>query len=291
MSSFATNFHEFWWWMVLFVLLIGCEGTGGSEVGMLPTVLLTPTLVNVVPATPTSLPRPSAMPFVPDSGWEVLRPGLERRLISVQDDNGFVLDSLYVLRIDPAGYRFDIGYRPGEPLLLTEWQEETGALLVVNGGFFTEEYVATGLIMANGQASGRSYDGSAGMLSITPAGPDVRWLAEEPYDPTENLIGAIQAFPMLVKPGGVLGFERESNDAARRTVVGMDVPGRVLFILTQRNYFTLPKLSQYLVESDLNLDIALNLDGGTSSGLILAEPLEQIPSFALLPTVITLYPK
>jgi hypothetical protein len=62
-------------------------------------------------------------------------------------------------------------------------------------------------------------------------------------------------------------------------------------VVTAFGAFTLNQLSRYLVESDLELEVALNLDGGASSGLLLAEPAEGIPAFSLLPAVITIYPK
>ena len=101
----------------------------------------------------------------------------------------------------------------------------------------------------------------------------------------------MQSFPLLVKPGGQLGFPAESEDnvRARRTAVAQDKEGRLVFLITPRGYFTLHQLSLYLTESDLNLEIALNLDGGPSSGIMLAEPREVIPSQVLLPIVILVY--
>ena len=129
------------------------------------------------------------------------------------------------------------------------------------------------------------------MLAITETGPEIRWLAERPYTPTSSINYALQSFPMLVKPGGDLGYPDEDGSPARRTVIGIDGNGRFLIILTRRSSFTLPQLSTWLTASDLELDIALNLDGGTSSGLILAQPREELLPFVLLPTVITIYPR
>ena len=241
---------------------------------------------------PTTLPPPpTATPIIPDSGWQLLRPGLEQRLIHLLDETGQVWERLYLVRIDPAGYQFGVGYRPGQPQSLADWQSQTEALLVVNGGYFTPEYLATGLIVADGQASGVSYTDFGGMLAVTPAGPTLRWLPEQPYNPSEPLLAAIQSFPILVRPGGQLGFPDEDNQPSRRTVVAQDVSGRVLFLLTLNGQFTLHALSQYLSEGDLQLEIALNLDGGTSSGLILADPPQQFPALAFLPAVITIHPR
>ena len=82
---------------------------------------------------------------------------------------------------------------------------------------------------------------------------------------------------------------------ARRTVVAQDRAGRILFFVANRGTFTLHGLSRYLVESDLELDVALNLDGGPSSGLLLAgegdDPRIHLAAFALLPVVIAAYPR
>jgi hypothetical protein len=98
---------------------------------------------------------------------------------------------------------------------------------------------------------------------------------------------------VLVKPGGVLGFPEhfEDNLQARRTVIGQDQEGRILFVVAPRGHFTLHRLSRYLTESDLNLDIAINLDGGPSTGILVANPQEIIPSQTPLPIVILAYPR
>ena len=59
--------------------------------------------------------------------------------------------------------------------------------------------------------------------------------------------------------------------------------------MSSRGHFTLHQLSLYLTGSDLNLELAINLDGGPSSGIMLAEPREIIPSQTLLPVVILVH--
>ncbi len=164
----------------------------------------------------------------------------------------------------------------------------------MNGGYFSitnERYSADGLTILNGKASGRSFQGFGGMLAIDKRGAELRWLDEKPYDPAEQLQAALQAFPMLVTPSGQLGFgaEREDQAHARRTVIAQDKDGRILFIVAPQGYFTLHQLSVYLTGSDLDLDIAINLDGGGSTGLLVAEPREVIASRVLLPFVVLVY--
>ena len=161
-------------------------------------------------------------------------------------------------------------------------REQTNALMVVNGGYYSvenERYFPDGLTIVNGEASGRSFGGFGGMLAINEDRAELRWLVQKPYNSYEPLQAALQSFPILVQPGGELGFgaERENHVSARRTVIGQDKDGRILFIVAPQGYFTLHQLSVYLTESDLNLDIAVNLDGGGSTGTIGGEPARNHP--------------
>ena len=73
--------------------------------------------------------------------------------------------------------------------------------------------------------------------------------------------------------------------------IARDSQGRFIFLVTGIGLFTLSHLSQYLADSDLGFESALNLDGGASAGILLSDPKEGIPSFSLLPTVILVYQK
>jgi hypothetical protein len=230
-----------------------------------------------------------------DSDWESIQRGLERRKIILQDAAFNPLEELLILRIDPEWFSFDVAYDPQGKDLET-WHSATGAAVVVNGGYFRREnemFVPDGLIVVGGRPIGSSYGSFAGMLAIRNTGPELRWLKTKPYDPQEPLSAALQCFPMLIKPGGHIGFPEESEDniQARRTVVGQDGRGKMVFLVSSLGYFTLRQLSVYLYDSDLDLDIAMNLDGGPSSGMFIDDPREIIPALTLLPIVVTVFPK
>lgn len=290
--------------LLLWLALIGCTlGAPSSP----PTPLLpTPTAANptappmpTLTATSSPLPAATPTPRPADSGWRDLDDGLAERVIDLRRDDGTSADSVYLLRIDPARYRFNVGYAPGAPRALSDWLAQTGAAVVINGGFFTESFTATGLVVVDGVASGVSYGAFAGMVAVDADGAlDLRWLAAEPYDSAETLHAAFQSFPMLVKPGGMLGFSEESGQRARRAAIGRTTGGDVILLVTERGSFTLHGLSRWLVASDLDLDIALNLDGGTSAGVLVAPCTGTVPCagaprgvYALvpLPTVLTVH--
>lgn len=269
-----------------------------------PSVFPSPALQEAA-RQPSAAPQPALPPPATitmtlassNSGWQMLRPGLERRSIEVRAASQVLLEQLHLLRLDSAAYRFDIAYHAAAPQSLEAWQQETGALVIVNGGYYRledERYLPAGLLVVAGQPLGESYGAFAGMLAITSQGfPRLRWLQQEPYSASEGLHAALQSFPLLIKPGGELGFPAQYEDGlqARRTVVGQDRLGRIVFLVADTGNFTLHQLSAYLYQSDLGLDIALNLDGGPSSGLLLSEPFELFPALNPLPLVIAVYPR
>jgi hypothetical protein len=274
---------------VLFFVLNGMVSCNPiDEVTVAPVATLIPTF--------TPSPVPSLLPTIetiPDTGWQSLQPGLERRLIRIYNEQNQHIESLYIYRLDQNQFRFDIAYHE-TPQTLEDWQRETNAMLVVNGGYFrveNEKYFPNGLTIVNRETFGSSYESFAGMLAIGEARAELRWLAEKPYHLGEPIRAGLQSFPLLVKSGGELGFPElfEDNLQARRTVIAQDREGRILFVVAPRGHFTLHQLSLYLTESDLNLAIALNLDGGPSTGILVANPQEIIPSQTLLPIVILAY--
>lgn len=230
---------------------------------------------------------------VSETGWSLLQPGLERRAIPIYNGQNQPVETVYIWRLDQQYFWMDVAFDE-RPKSLEAWQRETNAAMVINGGFYSvenERYFPDGLIIVNGKASGRTFGGSGGMLAIDGSRAELRWLARKSYSPYESLQSALQSFPILVEPGGVLGYgaEKESHVSARRTVIGQDRQGRILFIAAPQGYFTLHRLSAWLTESDLNLDIAINLDGGGSTGILVAGPYEIIPPTRLLPYVILVH--
>jgi uncharacterized protein YigE (DUF2233 family) len=268
------------------ILLLVLIGTYGSVFYYLKAVPTDPPASTRTPVPSTA----GTSQTVADTGWSQVQPGLERRVIQVYNAQKQPVESVHIWRLDQSRFRLDVEFS-GTPKSLEAWQKATHASLVVNGGYFTvenEKFSPDGLTVLNGRAVGKSFEGYGGMLAIRGGRAELRWLVDRPYDSDERLQSALQSFPILVRPGGRLGFgsEREDQAAARRTVIAQDREGRILFIVTPQGYFTLHKLSAYLTESDLNLDIALNLDGGGSTGLLVADPKEVIPSKVLLPFVI-----
>ena len=250
-----------------------------------PTQTPLPTPTSTPTPTPYPTPRPTLTPEPPDTGWQPLQPGVELRQVRVEA--GEVAERLTIVRLDPTVVRFRVHYDPATPRPVSDWADELDQpLLVINAGYFTPENETIGLLISDGQIWGASYGDYAGMFAVAPDGQvSVRWLRGWPYDPTELLNEAIQSFPVLVKPGGVMGFPSDADDGrpSRRTIVAQDNQGHILLIVAPRGYLSLHEMARFLAESDLDLDVALNLDGGYSTGLRLQADGQSVNINSLVP--------
>lgn len=266
----------------LFVL-IAAGVLGGCSIAE-----LTPTMV----ALPTVTPRPTATAVPADTGWQVIAPGVEYRELKIELEDRS--DRLRIARIDPAQNRFRVLYQPDRPRRVSEWLTDSRALLVVNGNFFDPQNHALGLLIQDGRRrDGVVYQGFGGMFAVSGDEVRVRWNVQEPYR-DEPLTHALQNFPMLVLPGGAPNLEIDDNGrVSLRTAVGQDRSGQIVFVVSPGPTFTLTEFSQWLAASDLDLRVALNLDGGTSSGLLLRSANRNlgIDSWVGVPNVIVVEAK
>jgi hypothetical protein len=255
--------------MLVWLMVFGCTLTRVTDTATLP---------------------PSATP-APVSDWQIIAPGIERRDVDLRLNGGRRTRAV-VLRFDPAQVTFRVHYSPDDPHFITGWQEALPqAAVILNASFFDESHTALGLLVSDGQIFGQSFVGFGGMFQVSTTGVRVRSLVSEPYL-GDGLIQAVQAFPMLIETGGVLapqgdGFDRRS----RRTVIAQDTQGRILVAVIPYDMVSLADLQTGLITSDLNITIALGLDGGKSSGLIVNVPGhgETYPNLDKVPSVIAVY--
>jgi uncharacterized protein YigE (DUF2233 family) len=247
-----------------------------------------PTLFPTLAApTPASTPEPQI--DSPDTGWLAGSPGVELRRLRVAESPERPAVPMTVVRIDPTSARLRVVYTPEHPLPLRAWFASQRPLAAINGGFFRENFQTAALLVSDGVANGGSYEGFGGMLAVAQDGSlSIRPLRDQAYDPSEPLAQAVQSFPMLVFPGGMAAEPDDDGHRARRSAVAIDRAGRLLLIACPTSDFTLRGLATWLAQSDLEIDRALNLDGGSSTGLFLSDGdlHEELDSFAALPAVL-----
>ncbi|GLV59027.1 hypothetical protein KDH_58550 [Dictyobacter sp. S3.2.2.5] len=223
--------------------------------------------------------------------WTQTQPGVELRREHWKGASGNE-DTVTITRFDTHKVHVSIGYQPDKPLQLKDWMQQTKAIAVMNGGYFDQRNQATALVISNGQASGSSYQGCCGMLAVDAQNNvDIQSLNAQPYDPAnQQLLQATQSRPMLIENGKRTQFE-ETAASSPRTVVAMDNQGRLLFIVSPAQAFTIDELADLLVQSDLSLKTALNLDGGSSTGLYLNSGDQQVSLDSVTPLPIVIIVK
>ena len=256
------------------IFLAGCD--------MLPQIA-----ISVGDSTPTT----SA------NSWHTVAPGVEVRSETWQSPTtATIVDTVSIVRFNLHNVKLSVAYQPDQPLSMQEWMQKENAVALMNGGYFDGLDRATALVIANGQASGASYAGFGGMLDVTSQGKvQLRSLRDQPYDPSEGLTEATQCTPMLMLNGKRTQFNSD-NKASPRSVVALDTQGRLLFIASPGLTFTLDDMATLLAKSDLHLVTALNLDGGSSTGLYVHDSNDSsqnitIDSYVNLPLVIVVKEK
>jgi uncharacterized protein YigE (DUF2233 family) len=243
---------------------------------------------DIVPGVSVSItPAPSSNSGTQLNVWNRVSPGVEVRNEDWKDAAGDD-DTVTIVRFDTRKIKVSVGYQPGQPMSISDWTQKEHPLALINGGYFDQQFNATALVVSNGKVSGQSYNGFGGMLSVDSRGAlSLRSLNQQPYNPnTEQLEQATQSAPMLMLGGKRTQFDADASQT-RRSVVAMDKQGRLLFIVSPNPIFSLDELADELVASDLSIETALNLDGGSSTGLYIggSSPV-SIDSLGKLPIVI-----
>lgn len=238
-----------------------------------------------LPAVSIGLSTQTPTPTV--NTWNLAAPGVEVRTEIWQSPEG-TSDTVSIVRLNMRYITLQVAYQPDQPLSMEGWTNKEHATALINGGYFDGQDNATALVISNGQTSGTSYDGFGGMLDVDARGHvQVRSLREQPYTPAEGLTQATQCTPMLLLNGRRTQFTANSKTSPR-SIVAMDRQGRLLFIVSPGVDFTLDDMATLLAASDLGLVNALNLDGGSSTGLYVNAGSQQImiDSYVNLPLVI-----
>jgi uncharacterized protein YigE (DUF2233 family) len=247
----------------------------------------------------------------PDYTWQTIGKGLSFTRIDVLEKKEIV-ESLEVVRIDPNLNSFRLFH--GSPRRISEWRESTDASVVFNGGYFTPQNQPCGLVMIDGKTYGPLKNAAMrGMFVAEPRGVSPDLPRATILDLTASPVNinklpwtqGLMSFPLLLDSRGRIRV-KNSDLTAQRTVICTDRKGNILVLHSAGDYFTLYDLAKFLKNSSLDIDLALNLDGGSKAQLLIntsdfsfASPssLEQSArdlfdaEGSLLPTVIGVFPR
>jgi exopolysaccharide biosynthesis protein len=163
---------------------------------------------------------------------------------------------------------------------------DSKAVFAVNGVYFDEKNLPTGLLIANGKTVGsKQYEmNKSAIIELAPEFKIIN-TAKEKFDET-NVAEAAQSYPLLIADGVVQKVANEKK--ARRTFVGEDNQNNIYFGIIPDDEVTLADAAALIVKTGVAWTNVLNLDGGPSSGLASSIPgsTETINSITQVPNAI-----
>ncbi len=221
--------------------------------------------------------------------------------------------ALYLLRIDPEHFRFEVHHYRAEgleaPLTLDDWQYRTGAPVLFNAGLFLDDFSYLGLLYKDGKSLGGKRHGQwQGLFVAEPLAPNVKKarvldLRTDSFDDDRPAYHEAAQSLMLLDRHGKPRVRR-SGKSAQQTIVGEDRAGHILVIMT-KGVTPLWELAVCLRDHVQGLTHAMAMDGGDSSDLLISgelaggrpdaawQPLVdgKGQSHIPLPTVIGVFPR
>jgi len=202
--------------------------------------------------------------------WQNLGKGLSFALVDILRDDE-ITGAMAVVKIDPGANAFRVFHH--QPQKITAWQQETQAQVVFNASYYGSDGKPVGLIIADGKTLGPLKNPQMrGMFVAEPKGvsPDlpratIMDLTAHPVQPHKlPWTQGVQSFPLLLDSKERIRVLK-TDKSAHRTAIATDHSGNILVFNTHAGSFTLYDLARLLKDSEFEVDIALNLDGGTEA--------------------------
>lgn len=174
------------------------------------------------------------------------------------------------LELDLQRVRLEVVPAPGGAALGALLPEK--ALAVVNGGYFEADFrPSTWLKNAGLELAPKSSTSKGGVLALAPGRVFVGPFAGLKFEPEL----ALQSFPLLVEPDSKPGIHRDDGRRAARTVVCLVKDTLHLIVLAAPRgegptLFETAALMRDSAPHGFGCRVALNLDGGPSTGVVFA---------------------
>jgi hypothetical protein len=217
-----------------------------------------------------ALADPETRATIAEPVWTERAPGLETADAAVELA-GQPVDSLALVRLDPARYELSVHWAGDQPLAIEDWQRTLAADVVINGSYFERDDTPTTPLRSAGRTLGPAgYVSSHGAIVIGPGFDIVDLRGRDVASTLAPYRDAMVSYPLLVAPDGETRAAGHDDWFANRTFVGIDAGSRIVIATTRDGFFTLRRLGETLRHSLLGLRVALNLDGGPIASQIVS---------------------
>lgn len=215
--------------------------------------------VLVLPAQCDAAPR---SPYI----WRQLSDGMQYATYSFELSEG-ERTWIHAFRIDPVKYRLDVATAANEKegATVQEMAGKKGALVAINGGFFTPEHESIGLIISNKKQQNPLHNTSWwSIFYIADNKPAI--VAPKDFKESGNISMALQVGPRLTIGGSV---PKLKEGLSTRSAVGIDRQGKVVLLITSGHGITLKELAKrmggLMFHGGFDCPDSMALDGGGSS--------------------------
>ncbi len=196
-------------------------------------------------------------------------------------------------------YRFALANDPKNPKTVSQWRQDLGAAMVINGSYFTEDMTPSGFYRTNGKSMGNwptldkqhEKNSYTGMVRVRDGRLALIHLVDDPQPQPQDTDQVLLSFPTLVA-NSKASVENDSQKYARRTALATAADGTTYAIVTQNGAVSLREFSDWLSQQPEKFRVAVNLDGGPSTGMSygFASSTFEEPS-APIPNVVVAYPQ
>lgn len=238
---------------------------------------LPPWTISVICAFSALLVTSSAA-SAPERHWASLSDGLSIALWEPKDDCQHDVAPVVLVKIDPARFRFaTFSFRSeglAQPPTILEWQERTGAAVVINSGQFLADYSYMGLLLKDSRSiGGKRHRSWRGLFVAEPVMPGLKRagvldLAMDAFSEDHPAYReAAQSLMLLDRQGKPR--VRRSGKQAQQTVVAELRDGSIALVKTTAET-TLWDLAECLKVGLPDVSQAMAFDGGSSSDILIA---------------------
>ncbi len=231
-----------------------------------------------ITSNPAQFPQPANK--VVEAPGETMTPisdFMERRSVTYNDGRSV---TFIIVEVDPNEFKWGLADDSSAPKNVMAWRQELGADLVINGSYFDELMQSTGYYHAAGATSTRvpwpSRDSQSdelsytGLVQIVDGNLKLFYLPAEPLKESAPDVAAFLTFPTLVAEGKSL-IQTDSQKFAHRTILAKDINDVPYIIITESGLPSLYEAAEWLVNQPEKFAIAVNLDGGPSTGISYAD--------------------
>lgn len=224
---------------------------------------------------------PTVTPAIQFDEWVTIQPGVDFKQLTL--GTGPTTELLDVVRIDQTKAHLQLAIDEATPRTISSWSDYIESSVVVNGSYFDEKYHVLTRTVVDGVSYGKLLSGATGVLQQTPAGT---WEIVASDGTAITADTALQSYPLLINNGEP--FTGGSTDTAQRTVVALARDGTLYLIVAEYGVWSLSTTAAALHDQlDLDLTYALNLDGGTSTGLgLTGESINYLDDSLVVPTIL-----